>query len=70
MSESEGGQSGQLPGDGKVPEVYTIAEVAARLRCSYHTVWRGIQTGRIKACTYMAGRVPAAEVGRLLRGDA
>jgi excisionase family DNA binding protein len=50
-------------------EVYTIAEVAERLRCSYHTVWRGIQTGRIKACTYMAGRVPAAEVGRLLRGE-
>lgn len=46
--------------------VYTIDEVAGFLRCSYHTVWRLCQRGKIKQCTYMPGRIPASEVERLL----
>jgi len=38
-------------------DVYTVDEAAARLRCSYHSVWRGVARGKIKACTYISGRI-------------
>ncbi len=50
-------------------DVYTFGEAAARLRCSYHTIWRGVARGKIKACKYQSGRIPAAEVERLVRGE-
>jgi len=67
MKEIAGSQLGQspvceLPGH----RVYTIDEVAGFLRCSYHSVWRMCRLGKIKQCTYMAGRIPASEVERLL----
>ncbi len=50
-------------------EIYTFREAAARLRCSYHKIWRLVHTGKIKQCTYMSGRIPAAEILRLLGGE-
>ena len=47
----------------------TYGEAAARLRCSYHTIWRGVARGKIKACKYQSGRIPAVEVERLVRGE-
>jgi excisionase family DNA binding protein len=49
-------------------EIYTFREAAARLRCSYHTVWRLVHRGKLKQHSYMSGRIPASEVERIVRG--